>query len=99
MFVVFVFLRYSKLFDPASWLEIDPNNGRISTIAVLDRESPYVKNNLYNATFMASDNGRSSCVCMCIYMQKHLRSSDSIDFCSREDLQLNRDIHMPTHPC
>uniref|UniRef100_A0A672RQS2 Cadherin-2 n=1 Tax=Sinocyclocheilus grahami TaxID=75366 RepID=A0A672RQS2_SINGR len=50
-------IRYSKLFDPANWLEIDPNNGRISTIAVLDRESPYVKNNLYNATFMAADNG------------------------------------------
>ncbi|XP_045543701.1 cadherin-2 isoform X2 [Salmo salar] len=50
-------IRYSKLFDPANWLEIDPVNGRISTIAVLDRESPYVKNNLYNITFMASDNG------------------------------------------
>ncbi|KAM3620246.1 uncharacterized protein V6R79_020404 [Siganus canaliculatus] len=50
-------VRYSKLYDPASWLEIDPVNGRISTIATLDRESPYVKNNLYNVTFMASDNG------------------------------------------
>uniref|UniRef100_A0AAV2KVR0 Cadherin domain-containing protein n=2 Tax=Knipowitschia caucasica TaxID=637954 RepID=A0AAV2KVR0_KNICA len=50
-------VRYSKMFDPANWLEIDPMNGRISTIAVLDRESPYVKNNLYNVTFMASDNG------------------------------------------
>ncbi|CAB1324058.1 unnamed protein product, partial [Coregonus sp. 'balchen'] len=50
-------IRYSKLFDPANWLEIDPVNGRISTIAVLDRESHYVKNNLYNVTFMASDNG------------------------------------------
>lgn len=50
-------VRYSKMFDPANWLEIDPVNGRISTIAVLDRESPYVKNNLYNVTFMASDNG------------------------------------------
>ncbi|KAM9384786.1 cadherin-2-like [Pholidichthys leucotaenia] len=50
-------VRYSKMFDPANWLEIDPINGRISTIAVLDRESPYVKNNLYNVTFMASDNG------------------------------------------
>lgn len=57
------------MFDPANWLEIDPNNGRISTIAVLDRESPYVKNNLYNATFMASDNGRSNSVCMCIYAE------------------------------
>ncbi|XP_030626703.1 cadherin-2 [Chanos chanos] len=50
-------IRYSKLFDPANWLEINPNNGRISTVAILDRESPYVKNNLYNVTFMASDNG------------------------------------------
>ncbi|KAM7012966.1 cadherin-2-like isoform 1-T1 [Tautogolabrus adspersus] len=50
-------IRYSKMYDPANWLEIDPVNGRISTIAILDRESPYVKNNLYNVTFMASDNG------------------------------------------
>lgn len=45
------------MYDPANWLEIDPLNGRISTIAILDRESPYVKNNVYNVTFMASDNG------------------------------------------
>ncbi|XP_057696181.1 cadherin-2-like [Corythoichthys intestinalis] len=50
-------IRYSKMYDPANWLEIDPLNGRISTIAMLDRESPYVKNNLYNVTFMAADNG------------------------------------------
>uniref|UniRef100_A0A3B4YUC1 Cadherin-2-like n=1 Tax=Stegastes partitus TaxID=144197 RepID=A0A3B4YUC1_9TELE len=50
-------IRYSKMYDPANWLEIDPLNGRISTIAILDRESPYIKNNLYNVTFMASDNG------------------------------------------
>ncbi|TRY65028.1 hypothetical protein DNTS_015569 [Danionella cerebrum] len=61
-------IRYSKLFDPANWLEIDPSNGRISTIAVLDRESPFVKNNLYNATFMASDNGH--------YMVSILEASD-----------------------
>ena len=48
------------MFDPANWLKIDPVNGRISTIAVLDRESPYVKNNLYNITFMATDNGESA---------------------------------------
>lgn len=47
------------MYDPANWLEIDPVNGRISTIAILDRESPYVKNNLYNVTFMASDNGET----------------------------------------
>uniref|UniRef100_A0A674PLF0 Cadherin 2, type 1, N-cadherin (neuronal) n=1 Tax=Takifugu rubripes TaxID=31033 RepID=A0A674PLF0_TAKRU len=48
-------VRYSKMYDPANWLQIDPFNGRISTIAILDRESPYVKNNQYNVTFMATD--------------------------------------------
>ncbi|XP_037537239.1 cadherin-2 [Nematolebias whitei] len=50
-------LRYSKLSDPANWLRIDPYTGRITTIAILDRESPYVKNSLYNATFLATDSG------------------------------------------
>lgn len=50
-------VRYSKLYDPANWMEIDQVTGRISTMAVLDRESQYVKNNMYNVTFMASDNG------------------------------------------
>uniref|UniRef100_A0A452V8Q4 Cadherin-2 n=1 Tax=Ursus maritimus TaxID=29073 RepID=A0A452V8Q4_URSMA len=50
-------IRYTKLSDPANWLKIDPVNGQITTIAVLDRESPNVKNNIYNATFLASDNG------------------------------------------
>nr|XP_015812315.2 cadherin-2 [Nothobranchius furzeri] len=50
-------IRYSRLFDPANWLRIDPNTGRLTTIAVLDRESPYVKNSLYNATFLATDSG------------------------------------------
>ena len=59
MVQTFLTHRYTKLFDPANWLEIDSVNGRISTRAVLDRESPYVKNNLYNVTFMASDNGNS----------------------------------------
>ncbi|MGH0131656.1 UNVERIFIED_CONTAM: hypothetical protein FKN15_062480 [Acipenser sinensis] len=34
-------MRYSKLSDPANWLKIDAVSGRISTIAILDRESPY----------------------------------------------------------
>lgn len=50
-------LRYSKLSDPANWLKIDQYNGQITTISVLDRESPHVKHNMYNATFLASDNG------------------------------------------
>ncbi|XP_029447031.1 cadherin-2 [Rhinatrema bivittatum] len=50
-------IRYSKLYDPGNWLKIDSMSGQITTTAVLDRESNYMKNNMYNATFLASDNG------------------------------------------
>ncbi|XP_060036121.1 cadherin-4 [Erinaceus europaeus] len=50
-------VRYSKLSDPANWLHINATNGQITTAAVLDRESIYIKNNVYEATFLAADNG------------------------------------------
>ncbi|CAO2577388.1 Cdh4 [Lemmus lemmus] len=50
-------VRYSKLSDPANWLHINTSNGQITTAAVLDRESLYTKNNVYEATFLAADNG------------------------------------------
>uniref|UniRef100_A0A8C4N0L3 Cadherin-4 n=1 Tax=Equus asinus asinus TaxID=83772 RepID=A0A8C4N0L3_EQUAS len=50
-------VRYSKLSDPANWLHINTTNGQITTAAILDRESLYVKNNVYEATFLAADNG------------------------------------------
>ncbi|CAG04079.1 unnamed protein product [Tetraodon nigroviridis] len=50
-------IRYSKLNDPADWLSINRSNGQIITTAMLDRESIYVKNNIYEATFLATDNG------------------------------------------
>ncbi|XP_061150988.1 cadherin-2 [Syngnathus typhle] len=50
-------IRYTKLSDPANWLRSDPSNGRVTTMAILDRESPFVKNSMYNATFLATDNG------------------------------------------
>uniref|UniRef100_A0A8D0T341 Cadherin-4 n=2 Tax=Sus scrofa TaxID=9823 RepID=A0A8D0T341_PIG len=50
-------VRYSKLSDPANWLHVNATNGQISTAAVLDRESLYIKNNVYEATFLAADNG------------------------------------------
>ncbi|XP_077368826.1 cadherin-4-like [Festucalex cinctus] len=50
-------IRYSKLNDPADWLSINRTNGQIVTTAILDRESVFVKNNIYEATFLATDNG------------------------------------------
>ncbi|XP_048873433.1 cadherin-4 isoform X2 [Brienomyrus brachyistius] len=50
-------VRYSKLSDPANWLSINTTNGQIITMAMLNRESVFVKNNIYEATFLAADNG------------------------------------------
>ncbi|XP_068172386.1 cadherin-4 [Antennarius striatus] len=52
-------VRYSKLSDPANWLKINRTNGQITTMALLDRESMHVKDNVYEATFLAYDNGKS----------------------------------------
>lgn len=49
--------RYSVYKDPAGWLEINPTNGTVGTTAVLDRESPFVHNNVYTALFLAIDSG------------------------------------------
>lgn len=67
--------RYSKLSDPANWLKINRTNGQITTMALLDRESMYVKNNVYEATFLAFDNGKSGksgClyICVCVHSDR-----------------------------
>uniref|UniRef100_A0A8C4R393 Cadherin 2, type 1, N-cadherin (neuronal) n=1 Tax=Eptatretus burgeri TaxID=7764 RepID=A0A8C4R393_EPTBU len=49
-------VRYSKLSDPAGWLTVDLVSGRVTTVAELDRESPFVSRNTYLATFLASDS-------------------------------------------
>uniref|UniRef100_A0A8C5PQK6 Cadherin-4 n=1 Tax=Leptobrachium leishanense TaxID=445787 RepID=A0A8C5PQK6_9ANUR len=50
-------LRYSKLWDPGDWLTINATTGRVFTRARLDRESPFVKDDIYEARFLATDNG------------------------------------------
>ncbi|KFO35763.1 Cadherin-13 [Fukomys damarensis] len=50
-------IRYSVYKDPAGWLNINPINGTVDTTAVLDRESPFVRNSVYTALFLAVDSG------------------------------------------
>ncbi|XP_043944557.1 cadherin-13 [Protopterus annectens] len=50
-------IQYSVHHDPAHWLNINPKNGIINTTAMLDRESPFVKDNTYTASFLAIDSG------------------------------------------
>nr|DBA16893.1 TPA: hypothetical protein GDO54_002420 [Pyxicephalus adspersus] len=43
--------------DPAGWLSVNPENGIITGNGQLDRESVFVKDNIYKAIILAVDNG------------------------------------------
>ncbi|XP_054464733.1 cadherin-like protein 26 [Anoplopoma fimbria] len=49
---------YKKGHDPADWITVDPKNGKITTIKSFDRESEYVKDNVYMVKILAIDNGQ-----------------------------------------
>lgn len=80
-----MFYRYSKLSDPGNWLRINRTNGQIMTTAILDRESPYVKNNVYEASFLAVDNGKpvhvymfaGVCECVIFVLMGHFSTSEN----------------------
>ncbi|XP_030280339.1 cadherin-like protein 26 [Sparus aurata] len=48
---------YKIGYDPEGWVQLDPATGKITTKKSLDRESKYVKNNIYNVTILAIDDG------------------------------------------
>lgn len=43
--------------DPAGWIKVDPDTGNITTSKSLDRESEFVKDNIYVVTICAVDDG------------------------------------------
>uniref|UniRef100_A0A4W5N2S2 Cadherin 26, tandem duplicate 2 n=1 Tax=Hucho hucho TaxID=62062 RepID=A0A4W5N2S2_9TELE len=49
---------YVKGKDPCDCVAIDAKTGKITTTKILDRESPYVKDNVYQVTVFAIDNGQ-----------------------------------------
>ncbi|XP_044068451.1 cadherin-2 isoform X2 [Siniperca chuatsi] len=49
---------YIKGEDPAHWITVDPMTGNITTSNITDRESPFVKDNIYKVTIYAVDNGK-----------------------------------------
>ncbi|XP_069860824.1 cadherin-3-like [Dipodomys merriami] len=51
-------ISYHILRDPAGWLAMDPESGRVTAAGTLDREDErFVKNNVYEVMVLATDNG------------------------------------------
>lgn len=43
--------------DPAGWVTVDQKTGEVTTAEPLDRESPFVKDGVYNVTVLVVDSG------------------------------------------
>ncbi|XP_067856782.1 cadherin-like protein 26 [Heptranchias perlo] len=50
-------IRYERGFEPAEWVTVDSETGVVSTVKVLDRESPYVNNSVYTFTVYGIEDG------------------------------------------
>ncbi|KAL1021473.1 hypothetical protein UPYG_G00013760 [Umbra pygmaea] len=49
---------YMKGQDSANWVAVDEKSGKITTTKILDRESPHVKNSVYQVTVLAVDDDK-----------------------------------------
>lgn len=50
--------RYKIISDPADWLNVDIESGLIMLKSIMDRESPFFKDNKYTALIGAYDDGK-----------------------------------------
>ncbi|KAG9348064.1 hypothetical protein JZ751_004089 [Albula glossodonta] len=48
-------IKYYKVSDPASWINVDENTGELTIANTVDRESQFVTGNMYNITVKAVD--------------------------------------------
>ncbi|XP_077580450.1 desmocollin 2-like protein [Stigmatopora nigra] len=48
-------IMYYKVLDPAAWISVDRNTGELRVANTIDRESHFVKNDIYNITMRAVD--------------------------------------------
>ncbi|XP_036375279.1 desmocollin-2-like [Megalops cyprinoides] len=53
-------MKYSKITDPASWIDVVENTGELKIANNVDRESAFVKNGTYNITVKAVDSSTKS---------------------------------------
>uniref|UniRef100_A0AAV2JPY4 Cadherin domain-containing protein n=1 Tax=Knipowitschia caucasica TaxID=637954 RepID=A0AAV2JPY4_KNICA len=55
-------IKYLKMSDPASWINIDRNTGEFKVANTIDRESSFVQNGVYNVTVKAMDESSKSSI-------------------------------------
>uniref|UniRef100_A0A8C7XEY4 Cadherin domain-containing protein n=1 Tax=Oryzias sinensis TaxID=183150 RepID=A0A8C7XEY4_9TELE len=49
-------VKYKIIYDPDNWLTVDEDSGLVKVKSLMDRESPYVKDNKYTVLLGAYDN-------------------------------------------
>ncbi|XP_012868123.1 PREDICTED: cadherin-3 [Dipodomys ordii] len=76
-------ISYHILRDPAGWLAMDPESGRVTAAGTLDREDEqFVKNNVYEVMVLATDNGDS----VALSLKKFLKQDTYDVYLSLSDL-------------
>ena len=65
-----VCFRYMKGHDPADWVIVDAETGKVTTSKALDRESVFVNQSIYNVTIYAVDSGMTCffCLFVCLFI-------------------------------
>ncbi|XP_026147074.1 desmocollin-2-like [Carassius auratus] len=53
-------IKYYKMTDPGNWITVVENTGELKTANTLDRESPLVRNDMYNITIRAVDESKKT---------------------------------------
>ncbi|XP_071347594.1 desmocollin 2-like protein [Trachinotus anak] len=48
-------IKYYKASDPASWINVNRNTGELKVANIIDRESPFAQDGIYNITMKAVD--------------------------------------------
>ncbi|XP_061487090.1 cadherin-like protein 26 isoform X2 [Rhineura floridana] len=91
-------IRYKVASDPDGWVTVDENSGIVTTVKMLDRESPHVNNSLYTIVIHAIDDGDS----VELFMLKNLPAGNysvQLHILDKQGLSRDQSLHVRVCRC